>query len=180
MRLVLKNKSSVGFLSALLILVLGLILSTTNSCTHEGISADQMEEICFTQQILPIFQNSCATAECHDAATAEDGYIFTDYTNIMKSINPGNASKSKAYEAITSNSEIMPPDNPLPLDKRILIRLWIEQGAKETTCQSSASLQIASAKQLYPLADNHCNSDTITNYQLAYAIEASKDNHGVH
>ena len=138
MRLVLKSKSSFGYLSAIWIFVVGLILSTANSCTHEGIPADQMEEICFTKQVLPIFQNSCATTDCHDAATAEDGYIFTDYANIMKSIEPVNASKSKAYEAITSHSEIMPPDNPLPIDKRTLIMLWIEQGAKETTCESTA------------------------------------------
>jgi cytochrome c5 len=31
----------------------------------------------------------------------------------------------------------MPPDNPLPTGKRTLIRLWIEQGAKETTCNSN-------------------------------------------
>jgi uncharacterized membrane protein len=136
MRLIFTTKSSLGFVSALLILVVGLILST-HSCTHEGIPADQMEEICFTRQVLPVFQNSCATTDCHDAITAEDGYIFTDYANIMKSIEPGNASKSKAYKAITSHSEIMPPDNPLPIDKRTLIMQWIEQGAKETTCEST-------------------------------------------
>lgn len=139
MRLIFKAKSSFGFLSALVILVVGFILSITNSCTHEGLPADQMEEICFTRQVLPIFQNSCATSACHDVTTAEDGYIFTDYANIMKSIVPGDASKSKAYKAITSHTEIMPPGNPLPIDKRTLIMLWIEQGAKESTCDGTAS-----------------------------------------
>jgi len=36
--------------------------------------------------------------------------------------------------AMTSPFTMMPPNNPLPQEKRILIRLWIEQGAKETTC----------------------------------------------
>lgn len=139
MSLIFKPKSSFGFLSALLITVVGLLLSITNSCTHEGLPADQMEEICFTRQVLPVFQNSCATSGCHDAITAEEDYIFTDYANIMKSIHPGDASKSEAYKAITSHSEIMPPGNPLPIDKRTLIMLWIEQGAKETTCDSTVS-----------------------------------------
>lgn len=123
--------------SAWLIFALCFALFTTNSCQHEGISADQAEAICFTEQVLPIFQNSCGTSGCHDAKTAEEGYVFTDYASIMKAITPGNADKSKAYEAMTSDYEIMPPDNPLPQDKRTLIRLWIEQGAKETTCATN-------------------------------------------
>ena len=112
----------------------GLALLTTNSCKHDGPPADQLEEICFTGQVLPIFSTSCGIAGCHDAITAESGYVFTDYSSIMKSITPGNAEKSKAYSAITSTLGLMPPDNPLPINKRTLIRLWIEQGAKETTC----------------------------------------------
>lgn len=180
MRLVLKNKSSSGFLSALWILVVGLMLSSANSCTHEGLPADQMEEICFTRQVLPIFQNSCATSGCHDATTAEEGYVFTDYANIMKSIEPGDASKSKAYKAITSHSETMPPDVPLPIDKRILIRLWIEQGAKETTCQSNTSLNIPANRQELKLEDIDLkNHSTITN-QVAYAKEKGKASNIIH
>ena len=126
-----------SFLSASLITGLGSVLMLVNSCQHEGIPADQMPEICFTEQVLPIFMNSCGTSGCHDAKSAENGYVFTDYASIMKAITPGNASKSKAYEAMTSTLEIMPPDNPLPLDKRTVIRLWIEQGAKQTTCTSN-------------------------------------------
>lgn len=120
------------------ILISGLWITT--SCEHEGIPADQMDQVCFNQQVLPIFQNSCATSGCHDTQTAENGYVFTDYSSIMKAITPGNASKSKAYKAITSSVELMPPHNPLPMEKRILIRLWIEQGAKETDCQAQAKL----------------------------------------
>jgi len=55
----------------------------------------------------------------------------------MKAINPGNADKSKAYNAITSTFQLMPPNNALPAEKRTLIRLWIEQGAQETNCGTS-------------------------------------------
>jgi len=117
-------------------LILGLVASLLliNSCRHNGIPADQMEPICFTEQVLPIFQNSCGTSGCHDAKSSENEYIFTDYAHIMKAITSGDASKSKAYEAMISTFEIMPPNNPLPQNKRALVRLWIEQGAKQTTC----------------------------------------------
>lgn len=124
-------------LSVTVIIVSTLFIAI--SCQHEGIPADQMEPVCFKQQVLPIFQNSCAISGCHNAQGGESGYVFTDYSNIMKAISPGNASKSKAYKALSSSLQLMPPHNPLPMDKRILIRVWIDQGAKETDCTTQAS-----------------------------------------
>jgi hypothetical protein len=126
------KNTKLGFLTAWSVVALSSVLLLNNSCQHEGIPADQLEEICFTEQVLPIFQNSCGTSGCHDSKSAENDYVYTDYASIMKSITAGNADKSKAYEAMTSTLEIMPPDNPLPQEKRTLIRIWIEQGAKET------------------------------------------------
>lgn len=114
-----------------------------NSCQNEGIPADQLPAICFTGQVLPIFQNSCATSGCHDSS-GEGGYMFTDYSNIMKAVTSGNADKSKAYQAMTSTFTLMPPDNPLSTEKRTIIRLWIEQGALETTCTTAKSAGINS------------------------------------
>jgi len=122
------------------ILVAFLLLSLSflvNSCKHEGIPADQFDPICFTEQVLPIFQNSCAT--CHGGSRNEAGLDFSNYTGIMKAITAGNADKSKAYQAITSTFQLMPPDNALPESKRTIIRLWIEQGAQETTCEASGT-----------------------------------------
>lgn len=127
-----------SFLSASLITGLGSILMLVNSCKHEGVPADQMPQICFQSEVLPIFRNSCGTTGCHDNR-GEAGYTFTDYSSIMKAINAGNADKSKAYQAITSTFQLMPPDNALPASKRTIIRLWIEQGAKETTCGTSGT-----------------------------------------
>lgn len=122
--------------AAIAFLFFTLIISF-NSCKHEGIPADQFPEICFQDQILPIFQNSCAS--CHGGTHPEAGLDFSTYSGIMKAISPGDADKSKAYQAITSTFQLMPPNNALPEDKRILIRLWINQGAKETTCTSDNS-----------------------------------------
>lgn len=169
-----------GFVPLLIVLVPASCLWLLHSCSHEGIPADQMKQVCFTSHVLPVFQNSCATTGCHDAATAEDNYIFTDYANILKAITPGNASKSKAYRAITSHSEIMPPSNPLPMDKRILIRLWIEQGAKETTCEASASIKMPDYGIVSPQTDYQSNRETINQQHLASAPVSQKPAIQVH
>lgn len=132
------KKTRIGFLSAFLILGLGSVSVLINSCQHEGVPADQLDQICFQEQILPIFQNSCGTSGCHDSR-GEAGYVFTDYASIMKGITAGNADKSKAYQAMTSTFQLMPPDNALPVSKRTLVRLWIEQGARQTTCGTTKS-----------------------------------------
>ncbi len=126
-----------SYLSVLVAFMITPLILLVNSCKHEGISADQMPQVCFTEEVLPIFQNSCGTTGCHDSKSAESGYTFTDYASIMKSITPGDADKSEAYKAITSTFQLMPPDNALPASKRTIIRLWIEQGAKETTCKTN-------------------------------------------
>ena len=128
----------IGFLKLFFLIGGGFILFMASSCKHEGIPADQFPEVCFQTEVLPIFQNSCGTTGCHSSGGGH-GYNFTDYAGIMKAITAGNADKSKAYQAITSTFQLMPPDNALPIDKRTTIRLWIEQGAKETTCGTTGS-----------------------------------------
>jgi len=120
------KQKQVAFLKLLFI---SGILFLISSCKHDGTLASEMPTINFTEQVLPIFQNSCATSGCHDSR-GESGYVFTDYSNIMKGITPGNADKSKAYKAMTSTLMLMPPDNALSTSQRTIIWLWIEQGAK--------------------------------------------------
>ena len=126
-----------GFVFSMVGLTILPLFFLFNSCKHEGIPADQFPEVCFQSEILPIFQNSCAS--CHGESRNEAGLDFSNYAGIMKAITPGDANKSKAYQAITSTFQLMPPDNALPADKRTLIRLWIEQGAKETTCDTNGN-----------------------------------------
>jgi hypothetical protein len=130
------NFKRFGNLSAFALVGIATLFLLNNSCKHDGLPADQMQQICFTDQVLPIFQNSCGTTGCHGGGHG-NGYNFTDYKGIMEAISAGNASKSKAYQAMTSTFQLMPPNNALPESKRTIIRIWIEQGAKQTTCGSN-------------------------------------------
>jgi len=103
------------------------------SCKHVA-DISGLPEICFEGEVLPVFKNSCALTGCHDG-TGESDLVLNSYQGIMEGIEPGNPSDSEIYEAITDTGEdIMPPDQPLSIDNRTLIRVWIEQGANETTC----------------------------------------------
>jgi hypothetical protein len=104
------------------------------SCTHEPSGIDDIRTICFDTEVLPIFLSSCATNNCHDA-TAQEGLRLDSYEGILAGVYPGNSGNSEIYESIIDRGEDrMPPDHPISLDARMLIRIWIDQGADEVNC----------------------------------------------
>ncbi len=95
----------------------------------------------FENQILPIFISNCAISGCHDANSAEEGVVLTNYNNIMKKIAPGNPNNSEYYTVLLKTGDDLMPRNPstgrgyaLPSDQLNLIKDWIIQGAKNNYC----------------------------------------------
>ncbi len=124
--------------------------------------------IYFDQQILPIFQGSCAYSGCHDAASAKEGIILDSYENIIRRdeedlIIPFNAGKSEIFEKITEDDpdDIMPPppNNALSEEQILLISTWIEQGAENLSCESNIACDtsdVSYSQQIAPIFDTKC------------------------
>lgn len=104
------------------------------ACTHSADITD-LPEVCFEKDVLPVFQNSCAITGCHDGH-GESGLMLNNYLDISHAVNPGRPFESEVYKAMiaTSGENRMPPDQPLSLENRTIIRVWIEQGALLTIC----------------------------------------------
>jgi len=111
-----------------------------NSCSHEPEDLSSIREICFDTEILPIFTSNCALSGCHGGNRGEAGYILNSFDKITsKGIQPGDARHSRVYTVLFAFGEKqMPPSGVLPEEQRTLIRLWIDQGAKETSCTPGA------------------------------------------
>jgi hypothetical protein len=98
------------------------------------------DTVYFTQQILPILVSNCSVPGCHDAASAQDGVVLTNYQSIMSTgeIEPGDPNDSELYEVITESDPgdrmPRPPQNPLSQQQIQLIYKWIQQGAKNNSC----------------------------------------------
>ncbi len=119
--------------------VLIILIVEFHSCHLEPVGIDKIRTVCFDTEILPIFQNSCAMTGCHDGITRK-GFVATDYASIMKAVKPGNAEASKVYKILGgAYGRIMPPSNPLPIAQRMLIEIWIQQGANHTTCDTTST-----------------------------------------
>lgn len=118
--------------------------------------------VCFESEILPIFQSNCAKSSCHDAATAQGGYVFDSYQNIIrKKIIPGNATNSEVYEVLfKSGSDRMPqaPNPDLTTEQKALIGRWINEGAKNTTnCRTNCdTTQYKYAANISIIMTNYC------------------------
>jgi hypothetical protein len=123
-------------------LALLTILATVTwimSCSHDAKISDQ-PVVCFERDIQPIFSSSCMMAGCHDR-NGRGGGTFDSYESISRDIVPGNPNKSGIYQMITDTWGFnrMPPNQPLSLENRTLIRVWIEQGAANTLCPTVTS-----------------------------------------
>jgi hypothetical protein len=121
------------FLAATLLIVSVLGF---NSCTHKA-DISGLPTICFDTQVLPVYKNSCGISGCHDGSGGER-MAMTSFAEIRSTVTPFHPESSRSYQAITDKwGEQMPPSAPLSKDQRTIIRLWIEQGAQETLCDTT-------------------------------------------
>lgn len=124
--------------SAALLLFLTAMLPAFVSCKHEPAFLDGFDTICFDSQILPVMQISCGIAGCHDAGSASEGFIATNYESVSQAVVPGDVRGSLLYQVITdiNGESMMPPDQPLSKAQRMLIEVWIAQGSMNTVCET--------------------------------------------
>jgi mono/diheme cytochrome c family protein len=139
--------------------LLAILLAT--ACTREYIQ--DVNDVCFEQEVLPIFQSNCTQSGCHNSTSRESGYDFSTYEGILKGIEPGNYKQSEAYKVITKifGEEAMPPSpyDRLSDEQITTIALWIEGGAQNTTnCQSTCdTTNITLSSSVMPIFENYCN-----------------------
>jgi hypothetical protein len=136
-----------NFKFKLLTLIVGLfvisIITFNISCTHEPLDISVLDTVCFERDILIPLQSSCGSATgCHAPGSNVEGFDATDHSSIMQYVKKGDPRHSKLYNIITDiyAENMMPPDRPLSKDFRMLIEVWIEQGAENKPCSSFSAL----------------------------------------
>ena len=88
--------------------------------------AQTENEVSFSQDIFPIFQQMAAS--CHGN---NGGLSLETYAGTMKVVVPGDPEGSKLYQRLMGQGgPVMPPSGPLPDTQIQLVYQWIKQGAK--------------------------------------------------
>jgi uncharacterized membrane protein len=147
------------------------------------------DSVYFTQQVLPILTSNCAMSGCHNVQSHKEGIILNNYTNTRNTggINLGNPTNTKIYRVLSqSGGDRMPPYPMalLPLDQRALILKWIQQGAKDLTCDADCDTTnvtfTTSIMPIITLKCKGCHSGTnpsgsiaLTNYTQVKATVTS-------
>lgn len=156
------------------IVLFGLV-SLIFACEHEPIEPEpenltlvfsdnscDPDSVYFEIDVLPILRSNCAFGGCHGAGSSEGGVELSSYDNVMSTadVRPGDPNGSDLYEVIieTDLDKRMPepPNEPLSSVQIDLIRKWIEQGAKNITCDDCDTTNVTFSKNVKPIIQNNC------------------------
>lgn len=120
----------------------------------------------FQNTILPLLVSNCGMSGCHDAASAEEGVVLTNYNAVMNTgdIAPFNPNEGDLMEVITETNpnKLMPPPPRARLTAQQvnLIRTWINQGALNNACDEAAggcdTLAMSFSADIGPILQGKC------------------------
>jgi hypothetical protein len=135
------NRSKIIISSSVISLVIMIIIIGSGVLKHKDPIYSDLDTICFKRDILPVFSSNCGVIGCHDGPSSSAGLVLTDYNSIIKGIIPLKPNKSIVYKSlIGKGASPMPPGNPLSEHERMLIRIWIDQGAENTACSARVTI----------------------------------------
>ncbi len=118
-----KTLLSVAVVAAILLAACGGKESPIPAVDCTGVSPT------YTNAVKDIFDNSCATGGCHDAATKESGYDLSDYAGSKAASTKDNLLGSINH---TSGFEAMPKGSAKLSDAEIkIITCWVDSGAPQ-------------------------------------------------
>jgi hypothetical protein len=121
-------------ISVILIMALTLICSACYYDDPPEIAPIDIEDVSFSTHILPTFEASCATSNCHDGTREPNLINSLAYSELVGGgyINIAIPEESILYKSVDFQSGVdaMPPGGPkLPNTDIEVIRLWIIKGA---------------------------------------------------
>lgn len=120
----------------------------------------------FELDVLPILRSNCALSGCHDATSAQDDVVLTDFTRVVQTadVEAFDLDGSDLYEVITENDSDdrmpPPPNTPLTPGQINIIAKWIQQGARDLSCDPNVggcdTDMVTYSGTVAPLLQNTC------------------------
>ena len=123
-------------ISALIFVSFASFLFLTN-CTSEVATPN----ICFKEDILPLFVSNCTQSGCHNSIDKEENLDLSNYEGIMKSIKANHPYQSESWTEINSGEMPPSPYHKFTKYEKNQIKHWIKSGAPNSsncrTCDST-------------------------------------------
>lgn len=96
-------------------------------------SGEIPQNVSYSNDIIPIFNESCNSASCHATGaippdlSPENGYNYLIYGGMVDTTQP---EESILYKSMINEKDPMPPTGKLSEYETNLVLGWIQQGAK--------------------------------------------------
>jgi hypothetical protein len=117
----------------------------------------------FVNDILPIFIANCVSSGCHDAQSAKEGIILSNYNDIIKTgkIKAFDPNAGDILEVLTETDpkKVMPPPPAAKLPAELVnaIRIWINQGALNNECRNVCdTTKVTFTTEIWPIVNSTC------------------------
>jgi len=127
-----------------------------STCTYNEYNPD----VCFQQNVLPIFVSKCGMSECHDGSTNKRPKLnLLNYEGIMAGVTPNHPDFSSVYTSVAGINPSMPPKSSPQLtnEEKSYIKIWIRMGAKNTSnCSSCDTSGFSYSAVIKAIITNWC------------------------
>lgn len=115
--------------------------------------------MCFQEDILPIFVSNCSMKGCHNSIDKEEGWDLTTYEGIMKGVEPKHPLRSEIFSVIRGKNPEMPPEGHKKLSSNEvdMIKQWINFGARNTSnCSDCDTTSFTFSANVKPIINTWC------------------------
>lgn len=140
-----------------------------STCTYNLYNPD----VCFQENVLPIFITKCSMNACHNSTNQTAGYDLSNYEGIMKGVKPNHPLQSEVYKVIHGKNPSMPVGQKLDQKDINYIKIWIRMGAKNSyNCSDCDTSRFTYSGRIKPLITSWCvgchnTSNPISGYDLS-------------
>lgn len=124
-----------------------------NSCRYDAYNPD----ICFEENVLPIFVSRCANQGCHSSTENEAGYSLNSYDGIMQGVKAFHPIQSEVYRVIRGVNPSMPVGGKLSRKEVSTIKIWIQMGAPNSkNCKGCDTTSFTFNAVIKPIVEQWC------------------------
>jgi hypothetical protein len=135
------------------ILLFTVVIFSLTTCTEKAYDPN----VCFTENILPIFVSKCSMSGCHSPGSRRGD--FTTYDGIMKRVVAKHPLQSSMYTKIDGSNPSMPPRNYTALtgEELFMIKAWISMGAlNQSNCTICDTTSFKFTADIQPIMNSWC------------------------
>ena len=137
--------------SAILFVSFASFLFLTN-CTSEVATPN----ICFKEDILPLFVSNCTQSGCHNGIDKEEDLDLSNYEGIMKSIRANHPYQSESWTQINSGEMPPSPYHKFTKYENNQIKHWIKSGAPNSSNCKTCDSTFTYKARIEPILNKWC------------------------